>query len=640
VVGTDFAKWARSRARDQPQNGFLFDDVTEQVEQHLGQLEREISELESDSTATRTVPETVGACVDGVIDALLVSYQGSLEGSVASKHGAAAKVDEDEYGLVARQVPASHSIFAAWNVKLRALHAEEATRKLQGELASLLPASDGDSQVSIQVGLMLQCMKPLLQAYQHDNSGYALEFLRFHKTLAKLIHILCQTYLGLFQRGFCVPEPEKESSAEDEQKGEAGAGLGEGQGDNNVSKEIDHEDELEGARDEAGRMDSGAGEQPNQKQDGEEDNVSVEEDFNGELGDEPDRGSQDGDDGANKDRNLDEQMGQVDGDKPQEVDEELWNKEEEEEKADGGEEEESKENDEDGETPELSEDQGVQGEVQDESGKPPEGNAEEDRGKQEAGSQDDPGEVVAGEERDDQGSEQSAEEREKESDADGNEVKNPVDEEADEDGQEMEEHDSEDRARDGAADPLPEAVPEEEDALAESMELDRDQGDNQDEGDGGFEDMHLDQKQDAFEEGQEDVDEAEQGLAGAAPSAGADQQEDVPETNETKADNDGTGEVQTGASRSAGDKNQPKERRRNLDVPDPSRSLGDAKESWRRRLQMIDQENKTGESERTHAMGIVSADSVPLPRREQRGRRRLGTGHGRRRCFRTCASGG
>ena len=152
-----------------------------------------------------------------------------------------------------------------------------------------------------------------------------LEHVRSVKMIEKFCYLTLSIMYNLFYRGFCSLDKTKdaqdgEGEGEGELRGAAGAGIGEGEGMENVSKEIQFEEQVLGEK-------GGEEEQEEQKESKKEDDgVQMENDFEGKNYDEqkPDDEEED-DKNANKD-DFDDEFSEVDDD----LDPKLWNDDEEE----------------------------------------------------------------------------------------------------------------------------------------------------------------------------------------------------------------------------------------------------------------------------------------------------------------------
>lgn len=191
---------------------------------------------------------------------------------------------------------------------------------------------------------MLSAAVPMLRMLRAATWQSAARAIALHRSVAKLSYISTALFAGLLEQGFCMPEGEEGEPQEgDDTKITEGTGLGEG--DTTEAKDITHEledqDQLLGAqqKDQEEREQPADAQQQEQEEEEQPKGVEMDEDFNGALEDvkpqDTDENDDDGpeDEEENEDR-LDQQMGDV-GDQGEDVDEKLWNGDE--EKEDGGE---------------------------------------------------------------------------------------------------------------------------------------------------------------------------------------------------------------------------------------------------------------------------------------------------------------
>ena len=138
--------------------------------------------------------------------------------------------------------------------------------------------------------------------------------------LFKLELAACSVMLNIATNGFCKP-PDDEDSGEAGRgdEGADGVGFGEGTGDENVSKDIEDESQVEGLQNESGEA--------NRKidQDKEDDAIEIHDDFQGELENLPDTGPEEEERAADEDEeDIEERLGDLDVGDPNTVDEKLW----------------------------------------------------------------------------------------------------------------------------------------------------------------------------------------------------------------------------------------------------------------------------------------------------------------------------
>ncbi|KJE89993.1 midasin [Capsaspora owczarzaki ATCC 30864] len=157
----------------------------------------------------------------------------------------------------------------------------------------------------------------------------------FHKSLCKLEHVLVNLTLDLTTKGFCTPADNSKEGGEGEGDGDPasgskfladGTGIGEGEGQNDVSDQIESEDQVLGTKQDDKRD---ASKEPLDKKE-KDTGLEMDDDFDAELYDMPegDNDEQQDDDGEQDEQDdtdkLDEQMGDLDQSKADVVDEKMW----------------------------------------------------------------------------------------------------------------------------------------------------------------------------------------------------------------------------------------------------------------------------------------------------------------------------
>ncbi|KNC81071.1 hypothetical protein SARC_06594 [Sphaeroforma arctica JP610] len=214
--------------------------------------------------------------------------------------------------LKAAKLPAMNAAFASLSAQIAAM-GDDVDAEYN---ADLLTACAG----------MLVRAVPVLERYGVILSQAMDEFVCLHKSVSKMYYILLNLFSDLLAKGFCTP-PDLQDATADEQTGGEMAGMGEGQGENDVSEQIENEDQLTGTKDEE-QNDEG-GNVP------EEDNaIEMEQEFDGDLYDmdkkELEDMEDDKDDGEEKEeQDMDDEMGDTNMDDADVVDERMWGDDEE-----------------------------------------------------------------------------------------------------------------------------------------------------------------------------------------------------------------------------------------------------------------------------------------------------------------------
>ncbi|KAH9065293.1 midasin [Lactarius vividus] len=139
-------------------------------------------------------------------------------------------------------------------------------------------------------------------------------------SLFKLQLAACSVMLNIATNGFCKP-PGDEDSGEvgREDEGTDGVGFGEGAGNENVSKDVEDESQVEGLQNESGEANK------EMDQDKEDDAIEIDDDFQGELENLPDTGPEDEEKAVDDDEeDIEERLGDLDVGDPDTIDEKLW----------------------------------------------------------------------------------------------------------------------------------------------------------------------------------------------------------------------------------------------------------------------------------------------------------------------------
>lgn len=144
-----------------------------------------------------------------------------------------------------------------------------------------------------------------------------------HRATVQMSYKLTKAFTQIASQGFCTPQEKSDETSGDSGKLEAGTGLGDGDGAEDISKDIQPDEDLSELAQEANK------EQTDEIED-EKDAVDMaDEDLEGEMGsvagadDDDEDGSQKGDE-EEEDNDMDEEAGDVDDLDPTAVDEKMW----------------------------------------------------------------------------------------------------------------------------------------------------------------------------------------------------------------------------------------------------------------------------------------------------------------------------
>ncbi|XP_035663677.1 midasin-like [Branchiostoma floridae] len=182
---------------------------------------------------------------------------------------------------------------------------------------------DADACVYLLLNLV-----PMLHQYIAMTTYYLTLRLTSHRATCKLLSILLGLFSDLASKGFCLP-----AEFSDEMGGEGatqfedieGGGIGEGEGAKDVSDQIENEDQLQDAqKPDQDREDQDPDQQPDVQD--EQNAIEMSDDFDGKMHNlEPEEGeNSDSEEDETNENELDKQMGDVDGEGAEKLDEKLW----------------------------------------------------------------------------------------------------------------------------------------------------------------------------------------------------------------------------------------------------------------------------------------------------------------------------
>jgi len=203
---------------------------------------------------------------------------------------------------------------------LKCFHVGNVVRILNDVMRSMrcLPVLDGEELKAASASIAV--ILPIVRQFSTIQQGQLRRYTDSHRALCKLASILAQSLYQLVSQGFCTPAEVSKSQAGKTEKLEGGTGLGEGEGAEDISKDVQDDEDLSELAQEGNRN------QDRKDINQEEDAIDMDHDeLEGELGDGSgvdDEGISE--DGEANDNLLDEETGKVDDLDAGAVDEKLW----------------------------------------------------------------------------------------------------------------------------------------------------------------------------------------------------------------------------------------------------------------------------------------------------------------------------
>ncbi|EXF79716.1 ATPase [Colletotrichum fioriniae PJ7] len=211
---------------------------------------------------------------------------------------------------------------------LSALHINAIVGKVEDCFSALELVDLDKDQMGAVASSLFSIVLPILQQYALTCHQSLSQLQSLQAATGYMTYNLAQTFTQLAAKGFCSPQEKSDEQSGDSGKMESGTGLGDGDGAEDISKDIQPDEDL-----------TELAQEPNKEKDGEmedeKDAVDMaDEEMEGEMGsvngdDEEDKSDGEGEDGEKDD--MEEEVGDVDDFDPTAVDEKMWDGDNEEE---------------------------------------------------------------------------------------------------------------------------------------------------------------------------------------------------------------------------------------------------------------------------------------------------------------------
>jgi midasin len=213
----------------------------------------------------------------------------------------------------------------ALSAALNALHTPQISNALQTLLDRMQYLYE-DANLQGIAALFIS-VKPILDQYVASHKYLVNRFDELHTSTASLLYRLSKSFIQVGTQGFCQPSEKSNDPQKGNEKLESGTGLGEGEGAEDISKDIEDDEDLEDLAQEKGEREGSIEEQEDAVEMGEQEMEGESE----QVGDKEDQGDESGDEG---DQDAQSEVGSVDDLGPSAVDEKMWD--------DGGKEDDAK----------------------------------------------------------------------------------------------------------------------------------------------------------------------------------------------------------------------------------------------------------------------------------------------------------
>ncbi|XP_061171072.1 midasin-like [Saccostrea echinata] len=288
----------------------------------------DVGHTRSDDSGEGIEVETFSRKVENLIAGLLLSVQ-----ELTQNHNQSAEMEKEEDSGTLLEGHLVVHLDERLKGDKQCLQLKKIIQSIKSLVKDVLDLTDTSSDVLIFVQILGQC-QPLVQQYRDMVEYYLLHSLAENRVTGKLLSVLLAVFTELTSKGFCVPaefEDEVAGAGATEFEDIEGGGLGQGEGVKDVSDQIENEDQLDEAR-KAGeeRKEEDSSQQPDIRS--EENAIEMPDNFEGKVHDleaaDQEERSDEEDDG--KEEELDRQMGEVDGNDTEKLDDQMWGSDEEE----------------------------------------------------------------------------------------------------------------------------------------------------------------------------------------------------------------------------------------------------------------------------------------------------------------------
>ncbi|KAK9767839.1 AAA ATPase midasin [Basidiobolus ranarum] len=301
-----------------PELEYLITSIISSIPAHMEPIRHQVEKVGIEEEHTREVLNNVSK----LIQSLLVIIQELRKLQKSRESELSVDQDYDEFGLRENHISDAHNIFLQTSKMLHMPGVIQACQQISASTTTLMEYHHDGSPLEPLVTHVLSICVPFLEQYLSISCLHLHEFLVHHKALNKLCMVVCNTFLTLFTKGYCIPEVQSEEQEMDD--GDAqGTGVGEGDtsGAQDVSNEIEDEDQVLGTEDQKPQEPD-----TNDTSKEEENGLDMENDFEGKMEDviESDKEQNDDESEEEEEEEPEDQMGDFDDLDPNAVDEKIW----------------------------------------------------------------------------------------------------------------------------------------------------------------------------------------------------------------------------------------------------------------------------------------------------------------------------
>uniref|UniRef100_A0A7S2K0T1 VWFA domain-containing protein n=1 Tax=Leptocylindrus danicus TaxID=163516 RepID=A0A7S2K0T1_9STRA len=296
--------------------------------------------------ASEEIASLVDASNPSSLQAFMEILSSAVESSLLgmqglSKHSREVRSDEKEDDTSEDAFVSlweGHKCMAVEWASINLDRSNEALRDLIEKIKSVSEKNElSSSDFKLCVGLSTDAASLSMQLFNSCRSRLH-ETVSFYRSAAKLTYVLLRVFRVLVSKGFCADDvAEGEGDGEGDVSGMKfeddveGTGMGEGDGKNDVSDQIENEEQLLGLKNDEPQTEDGQNKESRELEEEEaEKGMEMEGNFDGDMYDMPDKEKNEEEAEPEGEEELDREMGDGDDQKDDVVDEKIWDSDEEE----------------------------------------------------------------------------------------------------------------------------------------------------------------------------------------------------------------------------------------------------------------------------------------------------------------------
>ncbi|RDW65425.1 midasin [Coleophoma crateriformis] len=203
---------------------------------------------------------------------------------------------------------------------MQALRSDTISSGIEEAFSVLRKLDLNDATISKAAGAVFALALPILQQYFNILQQNIIRCAQLHRSTSKTSYILAKMFTQIASQGFCSPSEKSDAEDGKTEKLEGGTGLGDGEGAEDISKDIQEDEDLDELAQEPNQGEK-------QEIEDEQDAVDMADgDMEGEMGDAEEKGEDEEDSDGDQESGdeMDEETGDVDDLDPTAVDEKMW----------------------------------------------------------------------------------------------------------------------------------------------------------------------------------------------------------------------------------------------------------------------------------------------------------------------------